>query len=257
MDRGYLKLWRKAAESEVFACPHLWHLWSWCLIKASYKVRTVSFKTGKGLTIIKLSPGQFIFGRDSAAQSLGQPPSTIRNRMKRLEEAGMVNIGADNQYSIITICNWENYQNDDTENGQPKDNQRTTEGQPKDTNKKDKKGEKETTRGDACPSSPPCLHQEIISLYNSILPSLANVKLNLWKSTSKRGKALQARWREDKSRQNPVWWKDFFMKVNNMPFLLGQNDSGWRADLEWMLKAENFTKILEGKYQAKEESEWI
>lgn len=147
MDRGFLKLWRKSADSEVFACPHLWRLWTWCLMQASYKARVVPVRTGKGSTIVKLLPGEFIFGRNSAALNLSESPSTIRNRVKKLEDMGMIKVRADSQYSIITICNWDLYQSEEegkgqskdskrTAKGQQKDNQVTTEEQPEDTNKK-------------------------------------------------------------------------------------------------------------------------
>jgi hypothetical protein len=34
----------------------------------------------------------------------------------------------------------------------------------------------------------------------------------------------------------------------DMPHLQGQNDRGWLADLEWLTKDSNFTKVMEGKY---------
>jgi hypothetical protein len=111
-------------------------------MRASYKPRAVAVQTGKGSTIVRLSPGQFIFGRDSAAYSLKEPPSTIRNRMKKLKDIGMIDVSADSQYSVITICNWEQYQAEDLRKGQLEDSQRTTEGQLKDTDKKDKKDKK-------------------------------------------------------------------------------------------------------------------
>ena len=37
----------------------------------------------------------------------------------------------------------------------------------------------------------------------------------------------------------------------SMPHLQGKNDRGWTADLEWITKDNNFTKIREGKYLRK------
>ena len=34
-------------------------------------------------------------------------------------------------------------------------------------------------------------------------------------------------------------------------FLNGKNDRAWRADFEWLMRPENFIKVLEGKYQNK------
>lgn len=139
MDRGYLKLWRKSTDAEVFACPHLWRLWCWCLFRANYKSRVVAIKTGKGSILVNLGQGEFVFGRDSAAMALQESPSTVRNRMSKLESMGMITIRPANQYSTISICNWALYQEEDVGKGQQQDNQRTTEGQLKDTDKNDKK----------------------------------------------------------------------------------------------------------------------
>lgn len=36
--------------------------------------------------------------------------------------------------------------------------------------------------------------------------------------------------------------------IERSPFLLGENDRGWRADFDWMLEPKNFTKLIEGTY---------
>lgn len=40
-------------------------------------------------------------------------------------------------------------------------------------------------------------------------------------------------------------------KVASSPFLLGCNDRNWKCDFDWIFKAGNFTKILEGNYDEK------
>lgn len=42
-----------------------------------------------------------------------------------------------------------------------------------------------------------------------------------------------------------------FKKVAASPFLLGCNDRNWKCDFDWIFKAGNFTKILEGNYDEK------
>lgn len=39
-----------------------------------------------------------------------------------------------------------------------------------------------------------------------------------------------------------------FRNILDSPFLLGDNDRGWRADFDWIFKPANFTKILERRY---------
>ena len=110
MDSGYVRLWRKSSESAVFQDPHLWQLWTWCLFKAAWKPQVVAQKTGVGNTLVNLRPGQFIFGRKSAAKALKQPASSIRNRMEKLEKLGNLDTQVDTHWTIVTIRNWDIYQ---------------------------------------------------------------------------------------------------------------------------------------------------
>jgi phage replication O-like protein O len=97
---------------------------------------------------------------------------------------------------------------------------------------------------------PPCPHNQIIDAYNSILGShLPLVKIKLWPGTS-REKSLSARWGEDEARRTDSFWTGLFEYIRDKcPFLLGDNDKQWKADLEWILKKNYFVKILEGKYE--------
>lgn len=157
MERGYLKLWRRSLDSEIFHNPELWRLWTWCLMRTSYKQRFLPFHTGKNKISVKVGAGQFIFGRNKAAEFLGDSPSTIWKRMKKLESLENIKIESNRQYSIVTICNWEEYQEPDeqevtaeeqlsdnqvTTKEQRGDNEVTTEEQLSDTNKKVKKVKK-------------------------------------------------------------------------------------------------------------------
>lgn len=61
-----------------------------------------------------------------------------------------------------------------------------------------------------------------------------------------RRKHLKARWGD------PFWlehWQAAIAAIPSRPFLLGQNDRGWKATLDWFLKPESVTKITEGMYQ--------
>ncbi len=41
-------------------------------------------------------------------------------------------------------------------------------------------------------------------------------------------------------------------KAGASDFLNGVNDKAWKADLEWIMRPNNFLKIMEGKYDNKE-----
>ena len=91
-----------------------------------------------------------------------------------------------------------------------------------------------------------CPHEEIIKLYAEHLPMLTQVKV--WSDA--RMKLLKARWREDDKRQSLDWWARMFRYIATSDFLTGKT-TDWQADIEWILNAKNFIKILEGKYENK------
>jgi len=41
---------------------------------------------------------------------------------------------------------------------------------------------------------------------------------------------------------------EVFKKAENSDFLKGNNDRKWRCDFDWLMKPDNFTKVLEGNY---------
>jgi hypothetical protein len=96
---------------------------------------------------------------------------------------------------------------------------------------------------------PDCPHQQIIALYHEVLPMCPRVRD--W--TPARATQLRARWNEDAKRQSLDWWRSFFEYVGASEFLTGRKVSPGKepffADLEWITKSANFTKIREGKYE--------
>lgn len=118
-------------------------------------------------------------------------------------------------------------------------------------------------RGPALPEAaecPLCPHGRIIGLYQEVLPELARVKS--WQGT--REKHLQARWRERwkagryrTQAEGLDYWKRLFEHVHERcDWLMGRVTSregrSFRADLGWMVKPENFAKIIEGRYDRRD-----
>jgi len=95
---------------------------------------------------------------------------------------------------------------------------------------------------------PDCPHQEIIALYHEVLPMCPQIRD--W--TPARATQLRARWNEEPRRQNLGYWRKFFEYVAQCDFLVGKAHGNAKrpffADLEWLVKSANFTKIREGKY---------
>ncbi len=92
---------------------------------------------------------------------------------------------------------------------------------------------------------PVCQHEKIIEIYHEVLPELPKTIVHLWGGARK--KNLNARWKEYPQHQDLEFWRFYFGLVRQSSFHMGDNDRGWQADLEWLVKQTNFAKIL-GKY---------
>jgi len=128
MHNGYIKLWRKLQKSAIFKDSCALHLFIWILTEAQHlnNVYSTGFKDGS----LYLSKGQMVFGRFKASENTGMSPSTVRNALKRLSSKyGMISTISDNKRTIVTVCNWDTYQNSKSK----QDNERTTKGQQEDT----------------------------------------------------------------------------------------------------------------------------
>lgn len=68
------------------------------------------------------------------------------------------------------------------------------------------------------------------------------------KATAPRKTALRARLAECGGLEG---WGFALGKVRDSPFLRGENDRGWKADFDFILKPAKFTKLMEGGYDRK------
>lgn len=123
---GWISLYRKLLNSEIFQNEKLLKVWIWCLLKATHKEHVQLVGRRK----IELQKGQFIYGRKKASEELRMKESTVRDYMSLLKNLQNIDIKSDNKFSIVTIVNWELYQNEDKKS----DNKPTTKRQQKDTN---------------------------------------------------------------------------------------------------------------------------
>jgi hypothetical protein len=119
---GYIKLYRKSIENGWLKNGDLWRFWCYCLLKATHKKTTVVV----GWQQIELEPGQFIFGRRVAAEDLGMSERKIRTCHHALETMENVTSKTTNKFSIISIVNWDIYQQTEYQNDQQNDQQATS-----------------------------------------------------------------------------------------------------------------------------------
>jgi len=151
-SQGWVKLWRAIADSRVFANADLLKVWVWCLVRANHTEQWITVRTGRGESEVKVEPGQFIYGRKSAAKSLKMKPTSVRSRMGKLVAMQNIALEPSTHYTLVTICNWQHYQGAKGKGRhatrQASATQVPPKCQPNATDKKvekDKKGQEETT----------------------------------------------------------------------------------------------------------------
>lgn len=142
MNGQWLKLHRKSVDSRVFSDPTMWHLWSWILMNANWKL---GYFQG-----FEVHPGSLASSYESIGCKLGCCKSTVHKRLKKLESWGMISLKCERYFTIISICNWKTYQdyNQDDANAtrtQREQNENTTQTQREtiEESKEEKRKEKE------------------------------------------------------------------------------------------------------------------
>lgn len=105
---GWIKIHRKLLESNVFDNEKVLKVWIWCLLKATHAEQ----KPIIGLQIVHLKPGQFIFGRNKAAEELKMKPTTVYKYLRLLQNNGNINVKCNNKFSVVTVEKWDLYQTD-------------------------------------------------------------------------------------------------------------------------------------------------
>ena len=129
---GYIKLHRKILDNPVVCKDaEYFSVWLYLLLNATHKEFPALFKGEK----IVLQPGQLITGRLSIAEQFNISESKVKRILISLENDQQIERQRSNQNSLITILNWNTYQQSDQQNDQPVTSQRPASDQPVTTNK--------------------------------------------------------------------------------------------------------------------------
>lgn len=200
------------------------------------------------------------------ASQFNRPLNTVQMALKMFESFGMIEI-IDN---VLKISNWAKYQSIDRMKeireynrlAQQKHRQRLAEQsvvsdvsmtcqrrqgtdieEEKEKENKIKSLEKEgeTTTLSVSQPEAACPFGKIQDLYHELCPSFPHLR----SIDGERRKAVSARWRQHKSL---AVFEELFRIAESSAFLKGQNDRNWHADFDWLMKATNFAKVLEHKY---------
>ena len=126
LSNGYIKLHRSLLNWEWYDNANTTRLFIHCLLSANHKDNK-----WHGITI---PTGSFITSRAKLANSLKLSERKIRTALNDLQTTNELTIKTTSRYSIITVNNWDLYQQNDQQIVQ----KRPTDDQPTTTNKNDK-----------------------------------------------------------------------------------------------------------------------
>lgn len=127
---GWIKIDRKLIDWEWFNEPETLQLWLYLLLMANFEE-----KKWNGITIKR---GQFVTSVDKLKTVLHSTPKKIRTRLGRLKTANCIAIETTSKNTVVTILNYDLYQDQQTVEGKEKDKQedkpRANKGQTKGNN---------------------------------------------------------------------------------------------------------------------------
>jgi len=142
--QGYIKLYRSLIHWEWFTDQNTFRLFIYCLLRANY-----SDTNWRG---IEVKRGEFITSLNTLAVEVNMSRQQIRTSLNKLQSTGEITQKPHSKYSVITINNYELYQESNTQtNTKATRNQHdsNTVSTPDNKNKKQKIQEVKNIYGDA------------------------------------------------------------------------------------------------------------
>lgn len=112
------------------------------------------------------------------------------------------------------------------------------------------------------PAIPACPLKQLVTLFTTKVPEMPRPRYEMWKDGAG-AEAMRQRWkwllskdaeREDGTRyasnaaEAVDWFGRFFDTVHDSDFLTGRAEGRSKFDLSWLMKRENFNKVVQGNY---------
>ena len=236
---GWIKLHRSLAEHPAAHDGPMLAVFMWLLLRVNWKPSRIRF----GGKFIVVNPGQIVTGSTEIALALNMSRQVVRTRLAQLEQIETINRTSTNTGTLITIMNWDKYQDSSDPdnlyptNDQPTVNQQITNGWPLSEEGKKERREEEPS-GTLVPLSSAFKPSSFVDLWNEQCGTLSKAtKLN-----ETRARKVRARWKEQPTE---VYWRIAIAKMAASSFCC----QGKWASLDWLISNDtNHVKVMEGKY---------
>lgn len=260
---GFVALHREAREHHLFK-GDVARLGAWLWLVAGACWKPTKFNIG-GSTIT-LQRGQICVSVRQLAEAWGWSKSAVDRFLTRLQTETMIVCEAGQGRTIITICNYAKYQDqeerDRDSSGTPSG---TAAGQQRDTKEQGNKetrleieanasiAQNEVSGGDDdpvpvdlfgepdLPPEPELRPEHVVEVWNELATEIGRPKVR--DLTPERRQQLKARI----AGYSIDDFTDAISRIRRSPFLRGER--GWAGvTFDWLIKKSNFQKIIEGNY---------
>ena len=244
MEDWWIKIFPyRLLEWEWYDDLYMFRLFMHLLMKANYRD-----KEWHG-TVIKR--GQLVTSLANLSAETGLTYKQVRSCLDKLEKTGEVGRQTTNKFTIITVCKYGKYQQSPTDErqtkgsqtadkGQSKGNQRATTVEYKNNRDKDISS---TDVEDAAPTRVEIDFVAVKDFFNRTMAEASIPKIRT-KIDGRRKEMLIARVRE----YGIDMVYEVITKAAASSFLNGGGNRGFVADFEWLMRPNNFPKVLEGNY---------
>lgn len=260
VGKGFTLLHRKIQETEFYRKDsHAVHLWVHLIMSANYTEAAVKTEYG----IIQLQRGQFITGRNTLSSETGIEPNRVQYLLKKFKKLGMIETVSPGKFTVITISKYGEYQGEIVpEDSQkiprpnagvarlpevvvPEDSQKipTTNNITNKSLSKDNDMSSDDDQSSGSKSKP-IPYQAVLNAYNEAAGDrLPNAdKLNAKRRTDI--KRLLGELKEPTVEAASNYFHAFMGAAGT--FYFGDNNRGWRASFDYLLKSDTLTKTREG-----------
>ncbi len=118
-QNGWIKLWRKAVEGDLADNPILWALWNWLLYTATWKPTSIIWNGARR----DIPSGTVVLGISELAEKWECSQSTVKKWLTYLQSSGRIYLETCSRGTLVTIVNWDTYQNSYAERREPSENE--------------------------------------------------------------------------------------------------------------------------------------
>lgn len=251
---GYVKLYRSIFDSDAFQGEPFSRreAWIWLVANAAWKPHEHRYKS----TMVPIGRGQLPGARKALAKAWGWGEQRVRTYLELLQKLSMISLVSNQQLTIISICNYDKYQQDEIAS-----NQQLTSNQPATNHTEERKEKKERKKyiypeteaslfdadnSDAAVSvSDSAVRDEVLEAFEAYNATAAECGL------PKATKLSAARRAKIKSRLDDYGldgWKQALANIEKSSFLTGGTSHKFMADLDFLCQPKSFDKCHDGGY---------